>query len=211
MPFDQLWTSGPKRLTQGWSLFPIISWRSGYPIDVFSSIDTSGGFLNEGTSGAGDPFNVFANLAGPVTEFNPKKGQTLTGELSGSNTGNFYFNPAVFTTAQVGSASDPCSVPSPTCFPSSLQVVLNPSLATYGSLPRNFFRGPGQTNVDMSFSKTTALFKERAKLEIRGDFFNIFNHTEFDNPVTNISSPQFGQIIGTAAPRIIQLAARLSF
>ncbi|MGB9462473.1 MAG: TonB-dependent receptor [Candidatus Acidiferrum sp.] len=211
LPFDQLWTSGPKRLTQGWSLFPIISWRSGYPIDVFSSIDTSGGFLNEGTSGAGDPFNVFANLAGPVTEFNPKKGQTLTGELSGSNTGNFYFNPAVFTTAQVGSASDPCSVPSPTCFPSSLQVVLNPSLATYGSLPRNFFRGPGQTNVDMSFSKTTALFKERAKLEIRGDFFNIFNHTEFDNPVTNISSPQFGQIIGTAAPRIIQLAARLSF
>ncbi|MGC1367648.1 MAG: carboxypeptidase regulatory-like domain-containing protein, partial [Candidatus Acidiferrum sp.] len=188
LPFDQLWTSGPKRLTQGWSLFPIISWRSGYPIDVFSSIDTSGGFLNEGTSGAGDPFNVFANLAGPVTEFNPKKGQTLTGELSGSNTGNFYFNPAVFTTAQVGSASDPCSVPSPTCFPSSLQVVLNPSLATYGSLPRNFFRGPGQTNVDMSFSKTTALFKERAKLEIRGDFFNIFNHTEFDNPVTNISS-----------------------
>ena len=211
LPFDRMWGSGPKRLTQGWSLFPIVSWRTGYPLDVFSSIDTAGGFTNEGTSGAGDPANVFANLAGSISTFDPHRGQTLTGELSGQNTGNFYFNPASFTTAQVGSSSDPCPTPSPTCFPSSLQVALNPALGTYGSLPRNFFRGPSQTNVDMSFSKTTALFRERVKLEIRGDFFNIFNHTEFNNPVTNISSAQFGQVIGTAAPRIIQLAARFSF
>jgi hypothetical protein len=213
LPVDQYWTSGPKRITQGWSLFPIISWRSGYPIDVFASIDTSGGSTNEGTSGAGDPANVFANLVGPITLFDPHRSQTLTGELSGSNSGNFYFNPSAFSTAQCGDSNNPIAtcVPSAKIFPSSEQVVANPSLGTYGNLPRNLFRGPGQINVDMSFSKTTAIFRERAKLEIRGDFFNIFNHAEFNNPITNISSNQFGQIVGTAAPRIIQLAARFSF
>jgi hypothetical protein len=48
-------------------------------------------------------------------------------------------------------------------------------------------------------------------LEIRGDFFNLFNHTEFNNPITNISSSQFGQVVGTAPPRIVQIAARVSF
>lgn len=211
LPFDHMWNSGPKCLTRGWGLFPIVSWRSGYPLDVFSSIDISGGFTNEGTSGAGDPFNVFANLNGPIRTFGPHQRQTLTGELSGQNTGNFYFNPSAFTTAQVASQFDPCSTASSTCFPSSLQVVANPALATYGSLPRNFFRGPGQSNVDLAFSKTTALFNDRMKLEIRGDFFNLFNHTEFNNPITNISSSQFGQVVGTAPPRIVQIAARVSF
>src|SRR5277367_845199 len=207
LPFDKYLKSAPKRLTQGWSVFPIVSYRTGFPLDVFSSIDASGGFTNEGTSGAGDPANVFANLVAPITQYNPHQAQTLAGELSGSNAGNFYFNPASFSTAQVGSSSDPCATPSPTCFPSSAQVAANPALATYGTLPRNSFRGPGQTNVDMSLSKTTALFRESVKLEIRADFFNIFNHTEFNNPTTNISSPLFGQITTTAPPRIIQIAA----
>ena len=32
LPFDRMWNSGPKCLTRGWSLFPIVSWRSGYPL-----------------------------------------------------------------------------------------------------------------------------------------------------------------------------------
>jgi outer membrane receptor protein involved in Fe transport len=211
LPVDRFLTSAPKRLTQGWSLFPIVSWRTGFPLDVFSSIDSGGGFTNEGTSGAGDPANVFANLVGPVNTFNPHQSQSLTGEVSGTRSGNFFFNPAAFSTAQVGSNSDPCPTPSPSCFPSSAQVAANPALATYGTLPRNFFRGPSQTNVDMSLTKSTALFRERVKLEIRGDFFNIFNHTEFNNPVTSITSPKFGQVIDTADPRIIQIAARFTF
>ena len=90
-------------------------------------------------------------------------------------------------------------------------MVANPSLSTYGTLPRNFLRGPGATNLDLALSKTTPLAGERLKLEIRAEFFNIFNHAEFNNPDTNISSGTFGQIITTADPRIIQLAARFSF
>ena len=34
LPFDQLWQSGPKLLTSGWSIYPIFTWRTGFPIDV---------------------------------------------------------------------------------------------------------------------------------------------------------------------------------
>jgi hypothetical protein len=83
-------------------------------------------------------------------------------------------------------------------------------LATYGTLPRNYFRGPGFVNFDLAFSKTTALVGERTKLEFRAEFFNIFNHANFQNPVTSITSGQFGQITTTYDPRIIQLALRLT-
>ena len=40
LPFDHAWTSGPKRLTQGWSLFPIIQWHTGFPLDVLANLST---------------------------------------------------------------------------------------------------------------------------------------------------------------------------
>jgi outer membrane receptor protein involved in Fe transport len=213
LPFDRAWASGPKRLTQGWSLYPIVSWRTGFPLDVFGQVDSSGGFTNPTVTGAGD-INPHANLTGqPVSIFDPHQIQTINGV-----TGNFYFNPLAFSNSQVGSTAAPCPAPSSSCFPSTAQVVANPALRTYGSLPRNFLRGPGRTNVDMTVAKVTAL-TERLKLEIRADAFNLFNHAEFANPSTNITSPNFGRITTTGDPgppidhheRILQLAARFTF
>jgi hypothetical protein len=209
LPFDRAWSSGPKRLTQGWSLYPIFSWRQGFPLDVFARVDTSGGFTNPGVTGAGD-VAPHANLTGqPISIFDPHGVQTLTGP-SGTHTGNFYFNPAAFSNGQVGDGT--CVVISPVCFPSTAQVVADPSLRTYGTLPRNFFRGPGYTNLDVAFAKETAI-TERVKFTFRGDFFNAFNHTYFSNPSTNINSSRFGRI--TSVPRdsqrIIQLGAKISF
>jgi hypothetical protein len=73
--------------------------------------------------------------------------------------------------------------------------VADPSLATYGTLPRNFLRGPGFVNFGMAFSKTTPLVGERTKLEFRAEFFNIFNHSNFQTSNTNINSGQFGQVL----------------
>jgi hypothetical protein len=206
LPFDRQWSSGPKRLLGGWSVYPVFSWRTGFPRDVYSSIFTSSN-LNPGPSGAGDPFLVYANLVGPIQTYDPHQVQTL-----GGNSGNFYLNPNSFSTAQ--NATDPavlCTPPVAGTFPTDNQAVNCPNLRTYGTLPRNFFRGPGRTNLDLSLSKVTPLYGERLKLEIRGDFFNIFNHAEWNDPNTNIVSSHFGQITGTAPQRIIQLAGRLSF
>jgi len=213
LPLDRAWNSGPKRLTQGWSLFPILTWRTGFPLDVNAQLPDGLNAGAEGTSGAGDGFLTHANLVGPVSTFNPKVTQTLNGQ-----TGNFFFNPTSFSNAQCGDANNqgPCA-PGPGILPSNAQVVANPKLATYGTVPRNFLRGPGLTNFDLSISKTTPLFSDRVKLELRGDFFNLFNHAEFANPDTNILSPTFGQILSTGtrlsdgSPRIVQIALRLNF
>lgn len=204
LPFDRTWKSGPKRLTQGWNLFPIFTWRTGFPLDVFANLPSESGSFGEGPSGAGDPGVVRADVVGPTNTFDPRVTRTFNG-LPGA----YWFNPTSFSNAQSTDLTD-CTPPGFGVFPSDYQAVNCPSLRTYGTLPRNFLRGPDLVNLDLSLSKTTTL-TERLKLEIRGDFFNLFNHAEFENPDTNIDSVTFGQVLNTYDPRIIQLAARFSF
>jgi hypothetical protein len=211
LPFDKAWESGPRRLTQGWSLFPIVTWHTGFPYDVAARLGDQFNPGAEGPSGAGDSYNVHADVVGPTNSLNPRQLQNLGAGL-GQLPGYFWVNPNSFTNAQCGDSNNQGNcTPSASILPSSEQVVANPALATYGTLPRNFLRGPGLINTDLALSKTTALVGEHTKLEFRAEFFNIFNHANFINPVTNILSAQFGQITSTRDPRIIQLALRLTF
>jgi hypothetical protein len=82
-----------------------------------------------------------------------------------------------------------------------------------GTAPRYLpnVRGPARVSEDFSFSKKF-LFTESANLEIRADFINAFNRAGRGNPVTDITSPNFGMITGSAyGPRNIQLGARVTF
>jgi outer membrane receptor protein involved in Fe transport len=224
LPIEHYWSSGPKRLTQGWSVFPIFTWHTGFPFDVFARFSDRFNPGSEGPSGAGDSGNVHANVRGTLADLqaqDPRKAQDF-----GFGPGNYWFNPNALTVNQCAPPpSAPCT-PGPEMFPSNFQIVQDPTLATYGTLPRNYLRGPGYINLDMAFSKTTAI-TERMKLEFRAEFFNIFNHANFLSPGvtnnnngtytgggvgTNPNNPaQFGQITSTYDPRIIQLAARITF
>lgn len=82
-------------------------------------------------------------------------------------------------------------------------------MRTYGG-GRNLLRGLGRTNLDLSLAKNTQIF-ERLNAELRLEAFNVFNHTEFNDPNTSILSSFFGQVRGAAAPRIVQIALRLTF
>jgi hypothetical protein len=57
-----------------------------------------------------------------------------------------------------------------------------PGTQHFGDAGRNAFPGPHYRNFDLAFSKSTPL-GERVKMEIRADFFNVFNHPNFTNPV----------------------------
>lgn len=206
LPFDTMWKSGPNRLTHGWSLFPIVTWRSGIPFDVYAHLSGRYDPGSEGPSGAGDPYNVHPNIVGSLSTLDPRQTRTFVGY----GTGSYWFDPSSLSRDRCGTVVDS------TCLPTSAQVVADPSLATYGTLPRNYLRGPGYINFDLALSKTTTL-TERLKLEFRAEFFNVFNHVNFENPGingdgTNMTDPQlFGQITSTYDPRIIQLAARITF
>ena len=38
LPFANMWQSGPKRLTKGWSFYSIVSARTGFPLDVLDGL-----------------------------------------------------------------------------------------------------------------------------------------------------------------------------
>ncbi|HSZ61158.1 MAG TPA: TonB-dependent receptor [Terriglobales bacterium] len=188
LPFDRAWAAGPNRLVKGWSLYPIFSWRTGFPLSISSGLSGADG-SDPGPSGAGDGFLANADFApgfSKITILNPKKN------------GNYYFNPAAFQ---------------------PINDAYNPS-DSYGTTGRDFFRGPGRTNLDLALAKATAI-TERINVELRLEAFNVLNHTEFSNPDTNIGAPStFGQIttttLGTGTnalqtQRIVQLGGRLTF
>lgn len=79
-----------------------------------------------------------------------------------------------------------------------------------GNAGRGVITGPGFQRWDISAFKNIRFF-ERLNLQIRGDAFNIFNHT---NPLavqTSFTSVQFGQVTSYRDPRIVQVSAKLSF
>ncbi len=88
-----------------------------------------------------------------------------------------------------------------------------PGLYTFGNEGRNNLTGPPEKNVDFSVYKDFSL-GERATLQFRSEFFNIFNHPAFGTPNNNVQATNLGDITGLATgtfPRQIQFALKLSF
>lgn len=84
------------------------------------------------------------------------------------------------------------------------------ALGMEGNADRRFFHGPGINNWDMALLKDTRL-TENIRLQFRAEFFNLFNHAQFQTPSGNIDSSTFGLITNANDPRIGQLALKLLF
>jgi hypothetical protein len=73
--------------------------------------------------------------------------------------------------------------------------------------------GPGMFNADATLMKNTVIH-ERLNVQFRAEFFNVFNHPNFDLPVADVTSTAFGRIANTNPylfPRQIQFGLRLGF
>jgi hypothetical protein len=83
---------------------------------------------------------------------------------------------------------------------------------------RNSFTGPGYRDIDASLTKgfglpNTRILGENAKIELRADFFNLFNLLNL-NPQSvsnNVNSTNFGQDTSAIGSRTISFQARFSF
>ena len=93
-----------------------------------------------------------------------------------------------------------------------------PAVGTLGDMSKTLLRGPGIDNFDVALFKNFT-FKERVNAQIRSEFYNAFNHTQFSlfdstarfDAGGNQVNGQFGQYTAARDPRIVQLALRLSF
>ena len=89
----------------------------------------------------------------------------------------------------------------------------SPPVGFFGNSGRNPIYGPGINNWDLGLQKTFPLpFRERTRFEFRAEFFNAFNHAQFNPPNGNTGSgANFGRISGARAPRLIQLGIKVIF
>ena len=87
-----------------------------------------------------------------------------------------------------------------------------PAQYTFGNLGRFALRTQGSSNWDFSLFRQFSMIKEKAKLELRGEAFNLFNHPVFGVPVTDFNQPNFGAITSTAnTERRLQIGGKILF
>jgi hypothetical protein len=168
----------------GWQVSGIVSLTTGAPIFI-----SEGGIQNCAQGANNDPVKCAGSLAG-------------TGNIS-SIIPNANNRPDIN-----GSVSYPKTVKS--WFNGS---VLSPTVAgTWGNLPYNSIRGPGRQNWNLALFKSFLFSETRgSRLEFRAEFFNAFNHTEFQNVSNTFTNGDFGAVTSAHDPREIQLGLKLYF
>lgn len=81
---------------------------------------------------------------------------------------------------------------------------------TFGTARANSLNQPAYIDFDTTLMKGFRV-TENQRFDLRFEFFNVFNHTNFMAPVSTRSSASFGVIQSSNPARIIQLAGKYSF
>ena len=171
-----------KTLTRGWQLLGIGTLQGGVPFTIYSGEQQTGA----GAGGTDRPDQV------GVPELST--GRTVREDYFGRGDANAAF------------FLIPVNVPGGT----------GPNHGRFGSLGRNTFRGPAFRNLDLALIKDTPFGRrasgELASLQMRAEFFNVFNLVNFGLPSNTVLGPGFGQISRTAgSSRQIQLSLKLIY
>src|SRR6516225_5834547 len=199
--------SHPARLAfWNWQSSAILTAMSGLPIDIEDTLAGSFYGLDKGANPLARPSLVAGMICKNATQDVPA---------------GYFFNPTVFARplVQTGQA-----------IPSSGGIAAASVAGTdIGDVGRNCLRGPRQVTLDFSLAKFFPMSESRV-FEFRAEFFNLFNHPNFANPISNLNAlvasagridpttgqvlngGNFGRIISTSNnPRIIQFALKFNF
>jgi hypothetical protein len=81
---------------------------------------------------------------------------------------------------------------------------------TAGTEPRFSLYGPGINNWDIALMRNFP-FRERLNIQLRGEFYNAFNHPNFKNPNTTLGNVNYGKITSDNGARVMEVALRIFF
>ncbi len=84
------------------------------------------------------------------------------------------------------------------------------AIGHFGNSGRYTVQGPGMINWDFSLIKNVQV-SERVSTQIRGEFFNVFNHVNYNNPSATLGYGSFGHIYSDYSPRTVQLGIKVIF
>jgi hypothetical protein len=186
LPFDKLFSSN--RLTKGWIVTGLTRYTTGFPVTINEQDDNSllGTFCTGPTCSVVDTPNF---TPGPLNFTDPRS-------RDANGNPKPYFNTLLFNL-------EGCFTP--TCPGDGTQ-----RLGILGNSNRRFFHGPGSADWTLGVLKDLPL-TESKKLEFRAEFFNVFNHANFDLPQGDIINSSFGFVTSAKDPRIGQLAIKFLF
>ncbi len=85
-----------------------------------------------------------------------------------------------------------------------------PAQGTLGNSPRANIRLPGLSNFDLTLAKNVQ-FTESIGLQVRGEFFNAFNHPQWNGVALGFNNAAFGRVTSAHDPRIMQIGLKLVF
>jgi Carboxypeptidase regulatory-like domain len=213
------------KAVNGWTISGVTTAQNGVP---FTIVDGTGGSLYTGmTNDFGAPSRAelasptscdkFGNCNSTVAIATPGSNKS---RLGGSFGGPGWINAGAFgATPQFGGYPNPawvagdgqtgCSVGTPAA---PLTPQFNQCGTGWGNSKIGSILGPGQWNWDAAIIKNTQI-TERFNLQFRTEFFNLWNHTQFNPPVVNnVTAGGFGQITSTSVPgRVLQFGLKLLF
>ncbi|HKW18884.1 MAG TPA: carboxypeptidase regulatory-like domain-containing protein [Terriglobales bacterium] len=215
IPFGRNSNSLTSKILGGWTLSTIATFQAGNPYTLFSSNNSS--LLNLGLDRPDviGPIKVTHNVRDLQT-FGPSDG--IHGScLPQTVTGHFLIDPTNIVCALGPPAGQPVPAGSTSMTAGGVP------LFTFGNMRRNFLRGPGINNWDLSLLKDFKLTESKS-LEFQANFFNAFNHLQPFSPTSQDGtiggSSLFGQVTSdttgaTSAyyrgPRIMQFALKVYF
>lgn len=177
------------KVLNGWDVSGIYTYQTGFPIRITSSAD------NELM------YSAFFEYPGEPDQLAPFK------KLDPKNNGGYWFDPNSFTE----NASDDTQ---PLCSDGATFNCFQPSLlGQIGNARRTICCGPPINNFDLALHKVFAFgSSEQKRFEFRAEFYNLFNHTQFNTPDGNTTDgSDFGRILRAKEPREVQLALKFYF
>jgi hypothetical protein len=170
----------------GWSISGVTVLQSGRPWSVF-------------TSNPFDPVITTVNGTKTVTALKPD-----SGDYNGDGINNDWPDVQSYHIATSRSARLKTGV-----FTSG-QFTQPAILGAEGNEKPDQFRSPAYENTDLVLMKNIPLH-ERYSIQLRGDYFNAFNHPNLLAPSHNLADPNFGKCTSQLNPRWLQIVAKFVF
>ncbi|HXR17919.1 MAG TPA: TonB-dependent receptor [Terriglobales bacterium] len=239
LAYDLPSRKSPLQMLQGWQVASIVTLEGSEPYTLYDfgdDISLTGEFEDRWNI-SGPPGNVHWSPTTPLnyikpTAFNTDANQNV---ISGATPqAQQCVNAAMAAGGQAAANQlngnpnfeNLTSFPSTAggCYVEGKTVLTPPAPLTFGNMGRNIFRGPSFREWDFSIAKIWK-FSERVKLQVRGEFFNLLNHPNFDvftlnndlsvhsSVGTAIFTPDLGfasnPVLGTGGSRHIQLGAKI--
>jgi hypothetical protein len=173
-----------RRAVAGWSFAGISTFRGGFPANI--------------TSGSRLTF-LASSLIGQASDI-----------IRPNPSGPFQFDPKPAGSPGAPSSLNNDAVQKISAYAASLGLA-QPLLGNIGALGRNAVRLNGEREFDWNIYKKTRV-TEKTTLELRAEFYNIFNNHSFQDVQRSISSAAFGQYTTTSQnARTMQLGVRLEW